>query len=71
MEAAYEIQTTHGYYPIGTWGHASYHFDLETAIQNAKRWNDCRVIERSTGRIVWPVDSDESDDTVYVKTHGW
>ena len=44
----------HGYYPIGTWGHASYHPDIEEAIDRAREHTDTRVVDLATKAVVWP-----------------
>lgn len=50
----YQVQTTYGYYPDGTWGHASFSETLQDAMRSiAPHWHDCRVFDLQAGRVVW------------------
>jgi len=53
MPARYQVQTTHGYYPKGRWGHACLESDREEAIKRAKDLGKCRVKDRKTEEIIW------------------
>lgn len=50
--ARYQIQTTYGYYPSGTWGHAAFAETLQVAHAIAKQWRDCRVFDRQTNSVI-------------------
>jgi hypothetical protein len=54
LSSGYQVQTMYGYYPDGTWGHASYHQTADEAIERAREHSDCRVLDLATQAIIWP-----------------
>ena len=50
----YIIETTHGIYPVGSWGYVSNRETLDDAIKDAQRLGDGYRVVNSDEKVLWP-----------------